>query len=550
MNGENGKTRTQARLLMLRYLDGSLPEDGVSELNVRLKATPALRRDFADLLLQSVQLVELGQEHAAETARPALAVRPEAPRHRAGAGPVPRGPARPWGWWITGIAAAVLVAIGVVFNSYWEHAGEGLAAPTLARLERVEGDVFVASRTGRGPARADQMLGPEARLITEGPAATAVLRYREATRLELAGGGTLTLEPAAGLAGAPNLVLSAGLLRASVEAAALRDALLFRTPHVDVQVVGTRFTLRVARESTRVDMDEGEVLLASRHDGRTARLRAGEYAVAGQTIVIAARPQFERTPAAAGPRVRDGLVLLYTFLEGRGRLVRDVSGFGQPLNLSISHPSEIAWLPAGGLEVRGQVMIASDQAAQKVTDACRAGNALTIEAWLTPGSLEQEGPSRIVTISRNTGSRNVMLGQEADRYVVRLRTTATTENGTPTTQTAPGTLRCTLQHIVFTRDASGRVQYYLDGAPCAAGIAPEGKASPGVTANPLRIGGDFSCWQNDYRLCLANEFLGISGYRPWLGKLHLVAVYSRALSHEEVRRNNAAGLPGTRMAGK
>ncbi|MGB1031210.1 MAG: hypothetical protein ACPGWM_01285, partial [Flavobacteriales bacterium] len=46
--------------------------------------------------------------------------------------------------------------------------------------------------------------------------------------------------------------------------------------------------------------------------------------------------------------------------------------------------------------------------------------------------------------------------------------------------------------------------------------------------------GDFSGWNNNYRIAFGNE---IGASRPWLGTLHLAAVYSRALSQEQVEQN-------------
>jgi VanZ family protein len=50
--------------------------------------------------------------------------------------------------------------------------------------------------------------------------------------------------------------------------------------------------------------------------------------------------------------------------------------------------------------------------------------------------------------------------------------------------------------------------------------------------------GDFSKWDPTYLLALGNE---ITGNRPWLGQLFLVAIYNRALSEQEVLRNYTAG---------
>ena len=56
---------------------------------------------------------------------------------------------------------------------------------------------------------------------------------------------------------------------------------------------------------------------------------------------------------------------------------------------------------------------------------------MTLEAWIRPANVSQDGPARIISISSSKTERNVTLGQglhgnrPADLYMVRLRTTQT-----------------------------------------------------------------------------------------------------------------------------
>jgi hypothetical protein len=61
----------------------------------------------------------------------------------------------------------------------------------------------------------------------------------------------------------------------------------------------------------------------------------------------------------------------------------------------------------------------------------------------------------------------------------------------------------------------------------------------GVERASDTIGGDFSNWDGDFHLALANE---LTKDRPWLGEFHLVAIYNRALSQTEVSQNFRARL--------
>lgn len=232
-----------------------------------------------------------------------------------------------------------------------------------------------------------------------------------------------------------------------------------------------------------------------------------------------------------GTRVVAGLQALYTFAEGSGTTIYDVSGVGTPLNLSIREEAAVRWLPAGGLAVSGPTLIASSGAATGVIEATKTSNELTIEVWVKPVSTSQQGPARIVTLSTDLHNRNFTLGQglwgnqPSDVFDVRLRTTATDNNGMPSASTPVGSVSPLLTHLVYTRDASGVVRVYVNNAERASGT----------------VGGDFANWDESFRLALANE---LTTDRPWLGELFLVAVYSQALGQAEITQNYNAGPQG------
>lgn len=143
--------------------------------------------------------------------------------------------------------------------------------------------------------------------------------------------------------------------------------------------------------------------------------------------------------AAAGtPKHRKGLQALYTFDEGEGATVRDVSGLKPALDLHI-HDLDAATWREDGLATRRSVLIAAPHPAERLTTAVRASNALTVETWITPAAAVQTGPARIVTLSRDHGNRNFTLGQEERAYQMRLRTTATSANGLPAVQVGGNT---------------------------------------------------------------------------------------------------------------
>ena len=84
--------------------------------------------------------------------------------------------------------------------------------------------------------------------------------------------------------------------------------------------------------------------------------------------------------------------------------------------------------------------------------------------------------------------------------------------------------RAELTHVVYSRDAQGQARISVNGKQVAI----------------QQVAGSLDNWGDDFRLTLANE---LTGDRPWAGELHLVAVYSRALSDAEIARNFEAKVP-------
>jgi hypothetical protein len=236
-----------------------------------------------------------------------------------------------------------------------------------------------------------------------------------------------------------------------------------------------------------------------------------------------------RAASTSVSRATQGLQILYTFEEGSGDKVRDVSQQGEPVDLRIADPGSVAW-SEDGLTVTSSTLILGEDSPESLVSELHRSNAITLEAWVTPANIAQEGPARIFTLSSGVSARNFTLGQDKNRFDVRLRTTATSDSGTPSLSGASGSASSSLTHLVYVRDAAGLAVLYVNGRE----------------SNRQEVGGDLSNWDGAFRLALANE---ISSDRPWLGTLHLAAVYDRALSVDEIWRNHAAGArPGRPIA--
>jgi len=127
----------------------------------------------------------------------------------------------------------------------------------------------------------------------------------------------------------------------------------------------------------------------------------------------------------------NGPLVLYDFSEGSGQVIKDHSGRSEPLDLIIRNTSAVEWLKDSSLAIRSPVLIFSQKSAVKIINAVRKSGEITIEAWIKPANITQAGPARIVTVSKDPGSRNFTLGQKSGAYEVRFRTTSTTANGEP-----------------------------------------------------------------------------------------------------------------------
>ena len=196
-----------------------------------------------------------------------------------------------------------------------------------------------------------------------------------------------------------------------------------------------------------------------------------------------------------------------------------------PLDLSIEDASRIRW-SGGALHVEQPVRIWATASATKLVTAGQATRAFTIEAWLKPASPTQSGPARIVTVSMDGLSSSFTLGQESLTWIFRVRMSSSDAVGRPELVT-PNVIASTpmLTHVVATYDRGTRV-FYVDGVEVARDVRS----------------GDLQ-WTSNHQPAIASEPNADSfGIRPWLGEIHRVVFYQRALSLAEVQSLRTAGV--------
>ena len=224
----------------------------------------------------------------------------------------------------------------------------------------------------------------------------------------------------------------------------------------------------------------------------------------------------------ANARVENNMIAAYDFSAGAGDVVQDISGVGAPMDLLIQ--GEMEWLPEGGLRnVNGKAQ-ASLASSQKLIDMIAAGDQFTVEAWVIPENLDQNGPARIVSYSVDTGRRNFTLGQQGPEYNARVSTDSTGNNGNnPSLSSGADYLVTDLTHVVMTYDnvAGGR-KFYINGQ----------------LVSEEDLGQDQLNWENDNIFVIGNE---VTDNRLWRGIFRYVAIHNSALNSQQIAQNFDAG---------
>ncbi len=160
----------------------------------------------------------------------------------------------------------------------------------------------------------------------------------------------------------------------------------------------------------------------------------------------------------------------------------------------------------------GGAVLAEAEDAAALLRACRATSQMAVECVLTPATLDQGGPARVVTFSQCASARNWTLGQQGKDLVFRLRTTATDSNGT-NPQVTLGPLSAGAPHHVVVSFMPGRLAAFVNGQPV--------KEAP--------IGGRLTNWEAMH-LLFGDEW---DGGRDWAGRLEGVALFNRFVGAEE-----------------
>ena len=229
--------------------------------------------------------------------------------------------------------------------------------------------------------------------------------------------------------------------------------------------------------------------------------------------------------AASGGRVETNVIALYEFQTGAGSTAFDTSGVEPALNLTLSGDAD--WVGGFGISMANGKAQGSTSASAKLHNQLTSTNEYSIEAWVVPGNVTQDGPARIVSYSGGTDDRNFMLGQTLYDYELLNRTDQTGPDGEPslTTPSDEEILQATLQHVVAVYDPTNGRRVYVNGV-----LATEADdQEPGLLND----------WNDTYALALGSE---VDNNNRWAGTIRLLAIHSRALTPEQIQMNFDAGV--------
>ncbi len=229
--------------------------------------------------------------------------------------------------------------------------------------------------------------------------------------------------------------------------------------------------------------------------------------------------------ASSGGRIEADVIAKYEFKTGEGSTAYDTSGVEPAADLTIIGETE--WLSAWGLHILNGKAQAATSTSRKLYDLITSTGEYTIETWVVPDNVTQEGPARIVSYSGSNEVRNFTLGQTLYNYNFLHRSSTTDGNGDPALSTADADerLQTSLQHTVVTFSPIDGRKIYVNGEDT--GDIDE------------QAPGNLNEWDSSYALVIGNE---VSSDRLWQGSIRFLAIHNRAITPEAITTNYDVGV--------
>ncbi len=159
----------------------------------------------------------------------------------------------------------------------------------------------------------------------------------------------------------------------------------------------------------------------------------------------------------------EGLVAEYLFSDTAGGVLRNASSHGDALNFQAQ--AGVQALKGGGVRLQGGAALWCTDATGIIPRAVQGTSQLTVEVWLSPERLDQTGPARIVSLSKNADERNFTLGQQGRDIHFRVRTPLAGLNGAWISLKAGNALKDTCKVHIAATFYRGVERLYVNGSP-------------------------------------------------------------------------------------
>ena len=117
----------------------------------------------------------------------------------------------------------------------------------------------------------------------------------------------------------------------------------------------------------------------------------------------------------------------------------------------------------GGVLLKGSSSICTSLPAAGITQSLKKTNQLSIAIWFQPANLQQDGPARIVTLSRDTDHRNFTLGQSGSKLNFRVRTPLNGLNGSRVELTTHPIITADKPQFIVATFHRGEMKLYYNG---------------------------------------------------------------------------------------
>ncbi len=271
----------EAEVLVQGYLESTLTEQESARLRVLLRQDPsAVDRILTGLRDEMLIRAVLAEQMVTDTVQPAKQLR-SVSQSPGWWGPfVKLLQGKEWAWSVAGLAALVMLALWL--SGFGRQTGEPM-------LTQIEGSGLALERDGQAmQVREGVRLQAGDRLRTAEAGTVSITFAPEKTRLRLQPGTDLTIGT---FSHGKRFALHFGKLEASVARQRPFRPMIVKTPQAEARVLGTKFTLMVSANATRLEVIEGKVRFTRSSDGVRVTVPRDHYSVAASNVKLASLPQ-------------------------------------------------------------------------------------------------------------------------------------------------------------------------------------------------------------------------------------------------------------------